>query len=65
MSGREFSRRFSVYRDSRLKRLSRAAKLENRKQAYAQLQGLQKEGYISGETMAAAQPNRPPTLLSD
>ena len=39
-----------------------AAKLENRKQAYAQLQGLQKEGYISGETMAAEQPNRPPTL---
>jgi hypothetical protein len=39
-----------------------AANLENRKQAYAQLQFLAKQGYISGAAMAAEQPNRPPTL---
>jgi hypothetical protein len=39
-----------------------AANLDNRKQAYAQLLVLQKKGYISGETMAAEQANRPPTL---
>src|SRR5271170_2042382 len=39
-----------------------AANLDNRKQAYAQLQVLQREELISGETMAAEQSNRPPTL---